>query len=114
MGGLDRARRELDDALVVPRAGALLVLVGGQAEQQHAGDAERGGLAGLLDGAVDREVVDAGHATGSGVAALAAAGDDEHRVDRGARPTARSRAPARAATPVLRRRRRRVAGKAMR
>ena len=42
MGGLDRARGELDHALVVPRARALLVLVGRQAEQQHAGDAERG------------------------------------------------------------------------
>ena len=37
--GLDRARGELDDALVVPRAGALLVLVRRQAEQQHARDA---------------------------------------------------------------------------
>ncbi len=80
VGGLDRARGELDDALVVPRAGALLVLVGGQAEEQHAGDAERGGDARLLDGAVDREVVDAGQ-RGDRAAALAAAGDDEHGGD---------------------------------
>ena len=41
VGVLDRARGELDDALVVPGARALLVLVGGDAEQQHGGDAER-------------------------------------------------------------------------
>ena len=45
--GLDRARGELDHALVVPRAGALLVLGRRQAEQQHRGDAERGRLARL-------------------------------------------------------------------
>ena len=38
---LDRARRQLDDALVVPGAGALVVLVGGDAEQQHRRDPER-------------------------------------------------------------------------
>ena len=48
--GLDRARGELHDALVVPGAGALGVLLGGDAEQQHGGDAEREGAAGLLDG----------------------------------------------------------------
>ena len=47
MRGLDGARGELDDALVVPGARALLVLVGGQAEEQDARDAERGALAGL-------------------------------------------------------------------
>ena len=45
MRGLDRAGGELDDALVVPRARALLVLRGRQAEQEHGRDAERGGLA---------------------------------------------------------------------
>ncbi len=67
------------DALVVPRARALLVLVRRQAEQQNARDAERGGLAGLLDGAVDRQVVDARHRRDRGPAL--AARDDEHRVD---------------------------------
>ena len=51
---LDRARGELDDALVVPGARALLVLVGGDAEEQDGRDAERVGLARLLDGARDR------------------------------------------------------------
>ena len=67
------------DALVVPRARALLVLVRRQAEQQHARDAERRGLAGLLDGAVDREVVDARQRRDR--RPPLAARDDEHRVD---------------------------------
>ena len=41
----DRARRVLHDALVVPGAAALLVLLGRDAEQQHGGDPERGDLA---------------------------------------------------------------------
>ena len=61
VGLLDRARGELDDALVVPGARALLVLVRGDAEEQHGGDAQRGGLARLVDGGGDREPVDARH-----------------------------------------------------
>ena len=61
VGILDRARGELDGALVVPGARALLVLVGGDAEEQDGGDAQRVGLARLGDGARDREPVDAGH-----------------------------------------------------
>ena len=83
VGALDRARRELDDALVVPRARALLVLGRRQAEQQHRGDAERVRLAGLAHRGVDREVVDARHRGDR--RAAAAAVDDEHRVDEVAR-----------------------------
>ena len=56
---LDRARGELDDALVVVGARALLVLLGRDAEQQHRRDAERVRLAGLLDRVRDRQPVDA-------------------------------------------------------
>ena len=58
---LDRAGGELHDALVVPGAAALLVLVGGQAEQQHAGDAAVVQRPRLLSGGADRQAVDAGH-----------------------------------------------------
>ena len=83
VGLLDRADRELDDALVVVGARALLVLVVGDAEQQHGRDAEGGGGARLLDGVGDREALDAGH-RGDGLAAVGAV-DDEQRVDEIAR-----------------------------
>jgi carbonic anhydrase/acetyltransferase-like protein (isoleucine patch superfamily) len=49
MGVLQRSGGELDDALVVVGAGAELVLVRRDAEEQDAGHAEPQGLAGLLD-----------------------------------------------------------------
>ena len=61
VGLLERAHGELHDALVVVGAGALLVLLGGHAEQQHRRDAERVRLAGLLDRVRDRQPLDAGH-----------------------------------------------------
>ena len=76
---LDRARGELDHALVVPGARALLVLLGRQAEQQHARDPERGGGARLVDRAVDREMVDSRQR--SDRRPPLSAGDHEHRVD---------------------------------
>ena len=77
IGLLDGARGELDDALVVPRTGALLVLVRGDAEQHEPGDAAVDELARLADRLVDAEAVDARHR----VDRLAAvqAGLDEHR-----------------------------------
>ena len=76
---LDRARGELDHALVVPGARALLVLLGRQAEQQHARDPERGGGARLVDRAVDRQVVDPRQRRDR--RPPLSAGDHEHRVD---------------------------------
>src|SRR4029079_2405404 len=68
-----------DDALVVPRARALLVLIGRDAEEQDAGEAERRGLARLRHGLGDREAVDAGHRRDR--RAPLEAGLDEHRKD---------------------------------
>ena len=51
----------LDDAVVGPGSGALLVLFGGQAEEEQASEAEGGTGLGLFDSFVDREVEDAGH-----------------------------------------------------
>jgi hypothetical protein len=61
VGLLDRPHGELDDALVVVGAGARLVLLGGDAEQQHRRDAELLDRAGLLDRVRDRQPLDAGH-----------------------------------------------------
>jgi hypothetical protein len=66
VGVLDRPRGELDRALVVPGARALLVLVRGDAEEQDGRDAQRRGLARLGDGARDRQPVDAGHGSDRG------------------------------------------------
>ena len=46
--GAQVGERELHDAVGIPGAGALGVLVGGHAEEDHAGDAEGGELADLL------------------------------------------------------------------
>ena len=54
-------------------------LCGGDAEEQDGGDAERVGLAGLGDGARDREPVDAGH--GADRSAAVEALLDEERQD---------------------------------
>ena len=47
-GGLDLADGALDDAVGGVGLRANLVLLGGDAEQDHAADAERGDLAGLV------------------------------------------------------------------
>ena len=83
MGLLDRARGELDDALVVVGAGALLVLVVRDAEQQHRGDAERRDLARLLDRRRDRQAIDTRHRLDR--TAAVEAGLDEQRHDEVAR-----------------------------
>ena len=61
LGLLDRGARELHDALVVPGRGAPPVLVGGEPEEQHTGEAELLRAAGLGDRAADRKALDAGH-----------------------------------------------------
>jgi hypothetical protein len=58
---LDRARRQLHRALLVPCAGALLVLLRRHAEQHHARNAECGGLTRLLHGCIDRQALHARH-----------------------------------------------------
>jgi hypothetical protein len=78
MGGLERARGKLDHALVVPGAGALLVLVGREPEQQHGRHPEPVGLAGLIHRVVDRQVVDAGQRGDRRARVLSL--DHEHRV----------------------------------
>ena len=105
---LDRARGELDDALVVPRARALGVLVGGDAEQQDGRDAERRGLAGLLHGAqIDRRSTPGMAPIGlrpSGPASTNSGRTKSPASSRVSRTRSRS-------TAVRRRRRMRVAGK---
>jgi hypothetical protein len=58
---LDRARGQLHDALAIPRAGAVRVLLGGQPEQHHRGDPQRGRLLGLVDRGGERQAVDPRH-----------------------------------------------------
>ena len=106
-GLLDRARGQLHDALVVPRARALLVLGRGQAEQQHGRDAEIRRLSGLVHGVGDRQAVDARHRLDR-LAPVDAVGD-EHRIDEVRRGEVVSRTRPRSA-PVARSRRRRVCG----
>ena len=57
---LDRAGRQLHDAVIVVRARALGVFGRGDPEQQHGGDAELGSAARLNHGRGDREPVDPG------------------------------------------------------
>jgi hypothetical protein len=78
MRRLDGTRGELDDPFVVPGAGALLVLGGGEPEEQHGRDAERGRLARLVDRGADREVIDPGHARDRDAPVDAVA--HEHRI----------------------------------
>jgi hypothetical protein len=61
VGLLDRARGELDHALVVPGSRALVVLVRRDAEEQHGRQAQRRSRSGLVDRPRDRQPVDAGH-----------------------------------------------------
>ena len=82
VGVLDGPRGELDDALVVPGARALVVLVGRDAEEQHAGQPERARLARLGHGLRDRQALHAGHRPDRRApAALLQAGLDEQRQD---------------------------------
>ena len=78
MGLLDRSRRELDDALVVVRAGAGFVLGRRQAEQEHGGDPELLRFVRLLDRVVDREMIDPRHLLDR--LALVDPVRDEHRI----------------------------------
>ncbi len=61
VGGFDGADGLLDDAVVVVRAGGLLVLVLGDAEEDDAADAEGDALGAFLDEFVDGELEIAGH-----------------------------------------------------
>ena len=72
---LQRPHRHLDDPLVVVGAGAVLVLGGGDAEQQHRPDPGRVDLGGVLDQVGDRVALDAGHRRDLFADLLA--GDDE-------------------------------------
>ena len=109
---LDRADRELDDALVVVGAGALLVLLGGDAEQQHGRDARARATSPASSTAWEIE-----SRSMPGIASIGVAARrrrlDEHRVDEVARRSARVSRTMSRSTPVLRSRRRRVAGKAI-
>ncbi len=61
-GGLDGSESSLDDAVGCPGAAALLVFLGGDAEEQHATDAQIGAGFDLLESFIDGEIEDAGHA----------------------------------------------------
>ena len=78
-GLLEGAQSLLHDAVVVPRAGALLVLGFGQAKKQQAAESEASGFFGFAHGFVDGEIEDAGH--GADGAAHALAGTEKERVD---------------------------------
>ena len=69
----------LDDAVVGPGSGGLLVFLGGQAEEQQAAEAEGGAGFGFFHGFIDREVEDAGH--GGDFLADAFAGAEKERID---------------------------------
>ena len=86
-------------------------LVAGDPEQQHGGHAEGVGLAGLLDGVVDREAVDPGHRLDRRAPVEPVL--DEQRIARAATGSSSVSRTRSRRTPVLRRRRRRVWGKAM-
>jgi hypothetical protein len=79
VGVLQRADRHLHDPLVVVGAGADVVLVGGDAEDQHRFDPGRGDLAGVLHEVGDRVALDARHR--GNLLADVLAGDDEGRHD---------------------------------
>ena len=108
---LDRARGELHDALVVPRARALLVLVGGDAEQQHAAEAER-----ARPRRPPRPPAEIDSRSTPGIASIGVAavepGLDEQRQHEVAGVERVSRTRSRSGL-VRRRRRRRVCGKAI-
>ncbi len=97
VGLLQRPHRHLHDSLVVVGAGARLVLGGGDAEEKDGADAGGGDLRRLGDQLGDREALDAGHRVD--LLADVLAGDDEERAGSGARGTAWSRGPGRAAAP---------------
>ena len=78
-GGADGAGRDLHGAVRIPGGGALGILRGRQAEQDHAADAGGGGALGLGRRQVGRQVGDA-RERGDGLATTLA-GHDEHRED---------------------------------
>ena len=92
---LDRARGELDDALVVPRARALLVLVGRDAEQQHAGMPSAAASPASRDG-LRRSRGGRRRASPRSARGPSQAGLDEHRQDEVAGIQRASRARGRA------------------
>ena len=102
-----RAQRALDDAVVVPGAGALLVLLLRDAEEHHGADAEPARAPrprARRRRRVKRDM--------PGSASFAErVGRDEERHHEVVERRAASRARARAAAPVRRKRRRRVTGK---
>src|SRR5205085_9868106 len=72
----DRPQRPLDDAVVVPRARALLVFLLGDPEEDHGADAERGELSPFGRGRLDRMPRQAGQ-----VVVRERLGPDEERHD---------------------------------
>ena len=58
---LDRGRRQLHDALLIPCPGAVLVLLRRHPEQHHGGYPQRGELLGLCEDLGDRQALDARH-----------------------------------------------------
>ena len=90
---LDRARGELDDALVVVGAGALGVLRSGIPKSRTAGRPSACGVAGLLDGRGDAQAIDAGQRGDRLAAGLRV---DEQRQDEVGRDAGASRARGRA------------------
>ena len=78
-GLLKGVEAPLDDTVLVPGAGGLLVLGFGQAEEEQSTKAEGGGLLGFAHCLVDGEVEDAGH--GADFMADALAGAEKEGVD---------------------------------
>ncbi len=76
---LDRANRALNDSFGIVAARCRSVLGGGNAEEQHALDAERKELACRGDGAVELEACDAGHRLDR--SRIRGAFGDEERLD---------------------------------
>ena len=78
-GALDRPDRLLHDAVIGVAAGGDGVLLGRQAEEQHAGDAQAGDLLDLGGELIDRELIAARHRPD--LAPHAVAVGDEQRID---------------------------------
>ena len=76
---LDGAQGGLDDAIVGPGAGSLLIFGGGQTEEQYAAEAQCDTLVRFLQSLIDGKIEDPGHG-GDGLAD-AFAGHDEERID---------------------------------
>ena len=76
--GAERPQRTLHDPVVVPGAGALLVLLLGDAEKQHRTDAEPLQLRALARDLVDRALRDPGEPLDRPHDSLARAGEERH------------------------------------